>query len=168
MVGKTNNSSSGCVRSELSIVVRRHSESVSEQDYSPTFPNTWKSFQHLGRRDSRRIKRYTVGCFSSPGFAGSSQLPSSEEIDHITAYLKEKGCSTSSSLASKQATNLPKRNRFSSGYILGLFMRRQNLEEQQEKRNPASSTSNVKRKIHKINSAPNISRAERKSTGISF
>ena len=184
MVGKNKgmcNQSNESIRSEFTINFRRYSTGISDVEYSPTFPNTWKSFQQLTRFDSSRRKRYTVGAFPSPSFAPNNELSSSES-DEIFYF---EDATSSSSLApplTKEVTqNTPKRNRFSSGYILSLlFLKKQNStteceqksrskndgKTEKEKRSTLNSDSK-KRRLHKINSAPNIQvRQSQESKGI--
>lgn len=163
MVGKTDssNGSDSVTKSDLDISLTRASVDFGELDYSPTFPNTWKSIHSLGRCDSwRRHKRYTVACFPSSDFAASSQLVSSETTDNIAAYAEEERFVP---LVPDKDDNLPRRKRFSSGFILGLFMKKQDLANVQQRQKAA----NTKKKLHKIHSAPNI-KSEKNATGIHF
>ncbi len=168
MVGKNKpmyNQSNESIRSEFTISLRRYSTGISDVEYSPTFPNTWKSFQQLTRFDSGRQKRYTVGAFPSPSFAQASQLSSSDSEEF--GYFEDK--TINAPLAKEVNASTPKRNRFSSGYILSLFLKKQTLPEQcskgseqhtkQKNENEQRTTVNCdpkKRRLHKINSAPNI------------
>jgi hypothetical protein len=169
MVGKNKtmrNQSNESIRSEFTINLRRYSTGVSNVEYSPTFPNTWKSFQQLTRFDSSRQKRYTVGAFPSPSFGEESQFSSSES----DGSFEDKTTVPLAPLAKEINASTPKRNRFSSGYILGLFIKKQNLPQQCSKgcseqyakqKNESEQRTTVncdpkKRRLHKINSAPNI------------
>lgn len=176
MVGKNKamyNRSNESIRSEITVGCRRYSTGVSDVEYSPTFPNTWKSFQQLTRFDSSRQKRYTVGAFPSPSLAHESQLSSSGS-DEISLFEDKTSTSSLAPLVKEVNTNTPKRNRFSSGYILSLFLKKQSLAEcgdeqgssgssqQRDKQKTDSEQRTAvncdpkKRRLHKINSAPNI------------
>lgn len=165
MVGKTDSSNSGdsVTKSDLHIALTSASVDLGELDYSPTFPNTWKSIQSLGRCDSwRRHKRYTVACFPSTDLSASSQLTSFETTSTVAARVDERRLVP---LTPKEDDNLPRRKRFSSGFILGLFIKKQDMANVQQR----GQAANTKKQIHKINSAPNISKSERKNvTGIHF
>ena len=160
MVGKTKlmyNQSNESIRSEFTVSVRRYSTGFSDVENSPTFPNTWKSFQQLTRFDSSQQKRYTVGAFPSPNFASQLSASESDEI----GYLQD--TTTVVPLVKEVKAGTPKKNRFSSGYILSLFLKKQNGTEQRMKQKIKSfeqqTTVNCdpkKRRLKKINSAPNI------------
>ncbi|XP_028394178.1 protein kinase C iota type-like isoform X1 [Dendronephthya gigantea] len=175
MVGKNKlmfNESNESIRSEFTVNLRRYSTGLTDVEYSPTFPNTWKSFQQLTRFDSSRQKRYTVavGSFPTPSF--EQGLSSSSESDE--AVFNDEPAPP---LAKDGSNSTSKRNRFSSGYILGFFLRKQNLAEcRQEnvsrkysqqnakqynetaKRTPVVNTCERKKqqRLHKIHSVPNI------------
>ena len=176
MVGKNKamyNRSSESIRSEITVGFRRYSTGISDVEYSPTFPNTWKSFQQLTRYESSRQKRYTVGAFPSPSLVHESQFSSSDS-DEIGVFEHKTSTSSLAPLVKEVNTNAPKRNRFSSGYILSLFLKKQNLAECGDKQGSAGSSQQrdkqktdgeqrtavncdpKKRRLHKINSAPNI------------
>ena len=167
------NNSNESIRSEFTISFRRFSTGVTEVDHSPTFPHTWKSFQHLTGYDSTRPKRYTVAAFPSNFKVEETEFSSSESDDQITAYLRDH---KTTPLAKESNASVPKRNRFSSGYIFSWFLKRQTLVscEGQQSSAASSNTAHEKqvknvseeqtavncetkmRRIQKINSAPNI------------
>ena len=176
MVGKNKamyNRSNESIRSEMTIGFRRFSTGVSDVEYSPTFPNTWKSFQQLTRFDTSRQKRYTVGAFPSSSFVQESQFSSSES-EEICPFEDKTSTASLAPVVKEANSNAPKRNRFSSGYILGLFLKKQNLADcgnnesssgrsqqpgKQKTENEQRASANCdpkKRRLQKINSAPNI------------
>lgn len=159
MVGKNDscNSSEG-VKSGLNIGAARSSGDVDSLDYSPTFPYAWENFQNFSRLDSRRNnKHYSVGCLPLSDLAEKSHCPSTEEIAPNRAYLTDLRCVP----LEPDGVDLPKRKRFSSGYLLGLFMRRQNIQHVPQMRGVRSP--GVKRQKHKENSVP---KSERHAIGI--
>lgn len=172
MVGKNKSTmcheSNESIRSDFTVGLRRYSTGLTDVEYSPTFPNTWKSFQQLARFDSSRHKRYTVAAFSSPSF--EQMLSSSSESDEPGFIEKP-----DPPVVKKGSNSTSKRNRFSSGYILGFFLKKQNLTAcKQDKVSKRSSQQNLKQtnettkrtrvnsceakkqRLHKIHSVPNI------------
>jgi hypothetical protein len=160
MVGKNNlmyNQSNESIRSEFTVSVRRYSTGISDVENSPTFPNTWKSFQQLTRFDSSRNKRYTVGAFPSPNFASQWSSSESDEIGYF------QDTATAAPLVKDVNAGTPRKKRFSSGYILSLFIKKQSVTEQHSKqkvtecdRQTIVNCDPKKRRLKKINSAPNI------------
>lgn len=115
------------IRSEFTINLRRSSiEICGDAEHSPTFPNTWKHFTHL----TNKQKRYTVGAFPSATLAQGTQLFSSNESAKVFYFgdcNNNNSAPLTPSFVKKVSSGIPKRNRFSSGHILGFFLKKQTV-----------------------------------------